>query len=807
MVGTAEQSSRLVRDARNLHQQGRLDDAASLYKKALNADPAHFDARHLLGVLRHQQGRDTEAVKLIAAALKIWPDAPHAHSNYALCLHRLGRSAEALESCNRALAIDPNYAEAHNNRGTLLASLGRYQEALDSYDHAIALRPSYAEAFCNRGDAERALGRHDDALAAYREALNRDPGYVEAHLGRADALCCLDRHREALADYDRALALAPRDASALNDRAVALAHLDRNEQALRDLDQALAIRPRFADAWNNRGNVQKKIGRYADAFASYDQALTIDPSHAEALNNRGNALCALERPDDALASYDRALKKKPDYVDALVNRGKLLADLHRHAEAVALHERALAVAPDNSSAFEGLANSALACCDWPRVAEIAAKLPDHIAARRHVFDPLLLMRYADDPALLLRCAQDFAAAEAARPAMRTDHRGAHEKIRLGYLSTDFNNHAVASLVAELFEIHDRSRFEVFGFSLGRDDGSAMRQRLVKAFDRFDDLRTRSDAEAAELIDRLEIDIAVDLNGHTRGARPGILARRPAPIQVNFIGYPGTMGVDFVDYIVVDPIVVPPDQQPFFTERLVHLPDCYQVNDTKRPVAVRAPTRREAGLPDEGFVFCCFNQTQKIMAPMFDIWMRLLHGVPGSVLWLLRSNETVEANLRREAAARGVTPERVLFAGKVSPPDHLARQRLADLFLDTLPYNAHTTASDALWVGLPVLTCRGRTFAARVAASILHAAGVPDLVTDNLADYEATALSLATDAARLGSMRDKLQRQRSTCPLFDTDRFRRHIEAAYATMYERWRRGEAPAGLSIAPDGSVAPVSA
>jgi predicted O-linked N-acetylglucosamine transferase (SPINDLY family) len=374
----------------------------------------------------------------------------------------------------------------------------------------------------------------------------------------------------------------------------------------------------------------------------------------------------------------------------------------------------------------------------------------------------------------------------------------HDRIRLAYLSSDFNNHAVAMLIAELFEIHDRSRFEVFGISFGRDDGSSMRARLVKAFDRFYDVRAKSDLEVVELLKELEIDIAVDLNGHTNGARPGILARRPAPIQVSYIGFPGTTGADFIDYIIVDKFIAPPDQQPFYTENLVHLPDCYLVNDSKRQVSARIPTRQEVGLPDKGFVFCCFNQMFKITPTMLDIWVRLLKNVPGSVLWLLRSDDTAEANLRREVAERGVEPTRVVVAGIVSPEDHLARQQLGDLFLDTLPYNAHTTACDALWVGLPVLTCPGRTFAARVAGSVLNAAGVPELVTNSLEDYESTALELATDPLRLSSIRKKLALNRSSCRLFDTRRICLHIEAAYTTMWELWRRGESPRPLSIAP---------
>jgi predicted O-linked N-acetylglucosamine transferase (SPINDLY family) len=324
----------------------------------------------------------------------------------------------------------------------------------------------------------------------------------------------------------------------------------------------------------------------------------------------------------------------------------------------------------------------------------------------------------------------------------------------------------------------------------------MRRRLTKAFDQFHDVRAASDRDVAMLIRDLQTDIAVDLMGFTRDARPGILSFRPAPIQVNFLGFPATMGADFMDYIIADRIVLPFDQHRFYPERIVHLPDCYQPNDSKRAIADRTGTRAEAKLPDEGFVFCCFNNNHKITSPLFEAWMRLLAAVPGSVLWLLRDNDGAQANLRRQTQSHGVAPARLVFADRMSLDAHLARHRLADLCLDTLPYNAHTTASDALWAGVPLLTCQGGTFTGRVAASLLHAVGLPELVTHSLADYEAAALRLATDASFLGAIRRKLRQNRRTHPLFDTDRFRRHIESAYTKMWDIRQRGEAPQSFSV-----------
>jgi predicted O-linked N-acetylglucosamine transferase (SPINDLY family) len=388
------------------------------------------------------------------------------------------------------------------------------------------------------------------------------------------------------------------------------------------------------------------------------------------------------------------------------------------------------------------------------------------------------------------------AGEIGAPAVWSHRPRPDRRLRIAYISADYRVHPVAALMSGLFELHDRARFEVLGISTGVDDRSEVRSRIARAFDRFIDVRYRSDEEIARLLCGLEIDIAVDLTGHTRDCRLGILASRPAPVQASYLGYPGTTGADFIDYVIADPIVLPFDQQPYYTERIVHLPDSYQVNDAKRLIAPGAPTRQACGLPEEGFVFCCFNNNYKIAEDVFEVWMRLLAANPGSVLWLFRDNADAERNLRAAARARGVDTARLVFAESLPHREHLARHRQADLFLDTLPYNAHTTASDALWVGLPLVTCTGRTFASRVAASLLHAAGLPELVTRSLADYESLAMRLAADPALLQGYAQRLEEKRHTCALFDTARFARHIEAAYTAMWEIFQRGEAPRGFSV-----------
>ena len=678
-------------------------------------------------------------------------------------------------------------------------ALQRPDEALASYERAIALQPHFAEAFYSRGNAFRELRRPDEALVSYDRAIALRPDYAEAFNNRGFLLWELKRFDEALASCERAIALKPDYAGAVNNRGNALRELKRPGEALASYDRAIALMPDHAEAFNNRGVVLSELKRPDEALASCERAIAFRPDYAEAFNSRGNAFRELKRPNEALASYDRAIALKPDDADAVYNRGVALMDLQRLDEALASFDRAVAAKPDQSYAFGQAADCVIKLCDWDRRVRFAADLNAHVSGKKSIVAPLVLLAYSDDPGLHLQCARNNIEDEVPflpRP-LWTGATWRHDKLRVAYLSADFRQHPVAHLMAGLFEQHDRSRFEIIGVSFGVDDGCEMRKRLVAAFDQFYDVRSKSDAEAAKLLHDLQVDVAVDLMGHTQDSRPGILAYRPAPIQATYLGFPGTTGAPFIDYLIADRTVVPFEHQPFYTERIVHLPDSYLVNETERNIAAGSPSRREAGLPEKGFVFCCFNNNWKIAPDVFSVWMRLLREVEGSVLWLACGSEGAERNLRKEAQARGVDPLRLVFAGRLPRfDDHLARHRLADLFLDTLPYNAHATASDALWAGLPVLTCEGTAFAGRVAASLLYAVGLPELVTHCLEDYEALALKLATDPPRLQSIRRKLEANRLSHPLFNTDRFRRHIEAAYATMWETWQRREPPASFAV-----------
>ena len=647
-------------------------------------------------------------------------------------------------------------------------------------------------------------GRIDEAEALYRRILEVDPGHPGALYLLGGIAYQNGDLAEAFALIDEVLRDEPADPDAQHLLALINQRLGAGADALAAVERALALNPNYPHAWSTQGNLLREAQRPADALASYARALAFHgafaPAEAAALyRNRGLAQIALGRPADALAEFDAAIAHDAGNVESHVYKGNTLVDLRRFADAAAVYARALQIDP----AFPFLRGKQLHCalqsCDWSHYADSAAQIRTAVRRGELADVPFSFLMVSSDPAEQLQCAQRYSQDQyPARPPLWTGERYRHDRIRLAYLSADFHNHATAFLMAGLFEAHDRAQFECNAISFGPSVNDAMRGRLERAFDRFVDMRGASDAEIAAWLREHEIDIAIDLKGLTGGGRAGIFAYRAAPLQVGYIGYPGTVGAPWLDYIVGDPVVTPAGHESFYAERIVRLPESYQVNDSRRAIAAATPTRAEAGLPPDGFVFCCFNDNYKITPEIFAIWMRLLQRVEGSVLWLFEGNIDAAANLRRAAVGHGVDAARLVFAPRRELPEHLARQRLADLFLDTVPVNAHTTASDALWAGLPLLTCLGDAFAGRVAASLLQAVGLPELVAANLAEYEALALRLATSPDLLADIRARLAVQRTTRPLFDTERFRRHLESAYRTMHERLQQGLAPVGFSVDP---------
>ena len=630
-----------------------------------------------------------------------------------------------------------------------------------------------AEQQFRQGMAAAEAGDFAAALAAFDRALKTAPQVLAIHFSRANALVGLRRLEEAVKAYEDCLALDPSHAGALNNHAMALVQLQRWHDALQALAGVVAKHPQMADAWMNRAGVLQALGRPEEALQSMEQVIRLRPGDARALYNAGLILLLLNRFDQAQQVLSQALRIAP-------NQGDILASL---------------------------VSAALRACDWDALEGVLPRLLPAVRDGSVVLAPVNLLTLSDDPELQKRCAQtntkrSLAAAALAgtnlEPMAKTPYR--HDRIRVGYLSSDFRDHPVAAQLCGLLERHDRSRFDVIGLSAGKPDGSSKYHRIVKACDSFHDVSGMGSREAASLIREMEIDILVDLNGQTLGWRPAILKYRPAPVIATFLGYAGTTGADFIDYIIGDPHVTPFALASAMSEKIVQLPDSFWPIDpmTPQPEPV---SRAQAGLPQDAFVFCCFNSNHKIRPAIFDIWMRLLAAVPGSMFWMRDGGSTMNARFRHQAEIRGIGPDRLVFAGRVdSFAQHLGRQAQADLFLDTYPYNAHVTASDALWAGLPMVTLRGESFVSRVSAGFLANLGLEELIAAAPEDYEATALALARDRPRLSDIRRRLAAARGT--LFDLPRFVRGIEAAFLEMQQRALNGRAVEAFRVPPQSTL-----
>jgi predicted O-linked N-acetylglucosamine transferase (SPINDLY family) len=681
------------------------------------------------------------AAPVAASTSAAGPESPSPDELFeqAQSLHLEGQLEKAIDLYGLVIGGMPKRADAYYKRANALNGLGRAEEALRDYDRAISLNPSYAYAWCNRGSVLERLGRRQEALASYDRALDVDPKDSLTHYNRGSVLKDLGRFEDALASYEA----------------------------------AIGCNADFADAYANRGNVLQELQRHEEAVQSFARAIALKPGMAEGFQGRGVSLRALKRLDQALEDYNKAAELDPN--------GKYLLGIRREIK--------------------------MQVCRWDGFREDLDLIAQGVAEGKPVCTPLTLAALLDSPPLLLSAAQIWVRdrvcdkqdtdsnlepiAEVSRASVSPQ---GSRKIRIGYFSADFRTHPVAYLTAGLFERHDRTKFEVTAFAFGPKASDPMVARLTRAFERFIDVRQKSDLEVAALARDLKLDIAVDLNGFTEHCRTKIFAARAAPIQVSFLGYPGTMGARFMDYLIADGMVVPRAHQPHYAEKIVYLPGSFLPFDSSYAIADRTFAREELGLPTRGFVFCCFNNSYKITPEVFDRWMRILSRTENGVLWLQRADAAVSANLRTEAFRRGIDERRLVFADRTATlPDHLARLRVADLFIDTFPYNAHATALDALWAGLPLLTYPGESFASRVAASLLRSAGLPELIAQSPSEYEEKAIDLAANPARLVQLRRVLE-GRDTL-LFDTERYTRNLEAAYAAVHERHRAGLGPAHVN------------
>jgi predicted O-linked N-acetylglucosamine transferase (SPINDLY family) len=659
---------------------------------------------------------------------------------------------EAIEHYDKALLLNNQYLEAWLNKAVLLEDLRDYESAKACYLEAIKINIPHRDVWLNYSKLLADTNQNDDALEAIEKAIALDKGYVQAH----------------------------------NNKIFILNKLFRPHDALLAAEEALAINSSFAEVWVNRGIALRLLKRYDEAIASYQKALGIKPDYAEAWSNQGTVFSDLKRYDEAIASYQKALSIKPDYAEAWSNQGTVFSDLKRYDEAIASYQKALSIKPDYDFLEGMLLHLNISICDWTNYQDEVSRLLEKIKLEKRVISPFTLLATTDDESAHLDAAKIWTNKKIEFISVSPPkEKVTHKKIRIGYFSADFRNHPVAHLAAGLFKEHDRNRFEIYAFAFGPSDDDQMRLRLKSTFDKFIELSCASTQQIVDLARNLEIDIAVDLTGHTEHSRVEIFAKGIAPIQINFLGYPGTMGASCYDYIIADSILIPESQQKYYSEKVIYMRNTYQPNDRARLISKRNFSRAELGLPDKGFVFGCFNNNFKITPTMFAIWMRLLSRVEGSVLWLFEDNPMAASNLRKHAAENNISPERLVFARRMELSEHLARLRFMDLFLDTLPYNAHTTASDALWCGVPVLTCLGNSFAGRVAASLITSIGAPELITYSLEEYESRAYELATDANLLGSVVSKISQNRLKCPLFDTKAYALELESLYESIHRNY----------------------
>ena len=683
----------------------------------------------------------------------------------AMAAHQAGKFTEAEKLYRQVLDVDAKQFPVLFMSGVLHAQRGNYPEAERLLGDALRLNPNDDSAQFNYGNVLLGLQRLDDAFAVFDKALTLNPGLAAAHLNRGGILMSRKHFEDAIACFDA----------------------------------AIRIDPNYAEAHCNRGHALEEMKRFDEALASCETALGLNSRNAEFHAARANILHRLNRDDEALGGLSTAISLQPANAGLHFNRGNLLFELKRFAEASEAYDKALALEPDLEYAESARLQAKMHLCDWRNFDAECAHLISSVE-KGIVSQPFSLLAISSSPEVQLRAASVLSKTKfaALKRPMWQHERYDHTRIRVAYLSADFGEHAVSTLLAGVFEQQDRKRFEIFAISFEAHNPSELLARMKSSFDHFIDVKDRSDVDVARLLRELEIDIAVDLAGYTRKLRTSILAFRPAPIQINYLGYPGTMGADYIDYIIADRFIITEKQRRFYGEKVVYLPESFQANDFKRIIGNTPVSRTEVGLPENAFVFCSFNNSYKITPTCFEIWMRLLNHVDGSVVWLLGGDTNLERNLRKEANNRGVSPARLIFSSRTAYASYLARYRLADLFLDTFPFNAGTTASDALWVGLPIITCSGETFASRMAGSLLRAVGLAELVTRSLVEYEALALRLARDPDRLAAIKAELARNRDSYPLFDTVRFTRHLESAFEMMCERVQQGKPPSSFAVEP---------
>ena len=788
----------LVGAAEKYFLKGEYVPALEALTKALATNKNHSKANELRGYISGNQNQILEAIHYLKIATEAADCSLSAFYELGSFLLLTGNSVDAIPYFHKALEIEKSFFEAQYQLGLALAQCNQLDEALANFNMARILNPASAEVLFNIARIYDEKKEYKNSLSFYNEALDLNGNFIDALVNKGVTLKELGNYEEAIECYDHVILLTPHHAQAWSNRGNALSKLKRYLEAVDSYDNALKINAQYPEALSNKSNALIELRQYNLALQLATEAIALEHMLIDAWLNKATALKKLQRYEDAVQCIRQAILLKGDVPEAYICMGALLTELKRYEEALSVYQQALTLDPEKDYLYGLSVYIKTMICDWSHYDQQLLHIQSKLAQDKKVAVPFSLLALLDDEDGHFKAAKLFASDKFLESTVLgpIPKRASTGKIRLGYFSADFRNHPVASLIAELFELHDRNQFEIVGFSLGPDDADDMRLRLKGSFDQFIDICNQSDQEVAQLARDLQIDIAIDLGGYTQDCRTGIFAYRAAPIQVNYLGYPGTMGAPYIDYIIADQTVIPEANQQYYSEKVAYLPHTYQANDRKRKIANKLFKRADFDLPEHGFIFCCFNNNFKLTPNTLNSWARILKAVDGSVLWLYEGNEKTKLNLIKEFTNRDLAPERLIFAKRVPPDEHLARYQLADLFIDTLPYNAHTTTSDALWAGTPVLTLTGNSFAGRVATSLLEAIDMPELITKTLQEYEDKAIDLANNQNKLAQLKRKLQANRDTTPLFNTPLFAKHIEAAYMAMYQGYQQDLVPETLRV-----------
>ncbi|QDC71082.1 tetratricopeptide repeat protein [Candidatus Methylopumilus universalis] len=783
---SSNQINTAIENANQAMQLGMMNEVKEIYKQLIidcSDDPTFAN---IFAQISLQNNLLREGIFWLRKSLEIKTDQPNILINLGIALSEINEFSQALNCFDKAIKLDTNNVLAYFNQGLVYRRLNQFDSALNSYKNALKINPIYADALNGIGRIYHIKKKYDHAIEYYNKAIESQPNYAEVFYNKAMALDDLKEYLLAIDNYYQALKFKTDYCEACNNLANTLQVLKRYDEALASYDRAIQLKPDYHEPYNGKANTLQVLKRYDEALASYDRAIQLKPDYHEPYNGKANTLQVLKRYDEALASYDRAIQLKPDYHEPYNGKANTLQVLKRYDEALASYDRAIQLKPDSDNYIYGAyLHTKSLMCDWDDIDEKLNSLLKKIKNHEKASDTFQLLSLIDSPAIHKKAAEIWVNDNYISNNLLgwIKQYPQHQKIRLGYFSPDFREHAVSYLTAELFEIHDQSKFELYAFSFSANNqGDGMQQRIQKSFNYFIDVSKMSDQEVVVLARQHEIDIAIDLAGYTEGSRTNIFAYRAAPIQISYLGYLGTMGAPYMDYLIADKTIIPEELKQFYSEKILYL-ETYQCNDTKKQISSKLFTKEALGLPQEGFIFCSFNYSYKFNASIFDSWMHILSTVKKSVLWLFADNTFAEINLKKEARARGVDANRLIFAKKLPRDEYLARFKMADLFLDTHPYNAGTTASDALWAGLPIITFLGKSFASRMCGSILKSAHLSELVTESREAYEKLAIQLATNSRMLDLIKQKMIHIKET-PLFNITIFTKNIEAEYLKIYQQ-----------------------